>query len=79
MHLARSAASSGCLRFQILCCSVLLSDDASVALLSPSPVLPLRNFWSGFLMPCSEILTGAKPCFEGLFLFVRLFFSYEVA
>lgn len=66
MCLAWSVARSRCLRFHILCCSALLSDDALVALSNPSPVLPLRSFWSGFLTPHSEILTGAMTCFEGL-------------
>lgn len=77
MCLARSIASSRCLRFHILCCSALLSDDASVALSNPSPVLPLRSFWSGFLMPRREILTGTMTCFEGLFL-VLLPFSEKL-
>lgn len=72
MCLARSVASSRCLRFHILCCSALLSDNASVALSNPSPVLPLRSFWSGFMLR-SEILTGATACFEGLFLVLLSF------
>lgn len=60
----------------VLCCSSLLSDDALVALSAP-PVLPCRSFWSIFLMPHSEILTGATTCFEDLFL-VLLFSPEEL-
>lgn len=54
--LSRSVASSRCLRFHMFCCSALLSDDASVALSNPPPLLARRSFRSGFLTLRSEIL-----------------------